>query len=266
MEIDEYLKDIVREMGHQSDAIRRDYSQHHPSAGNSREDIVGRFLKQHFPERFGISTGLVFSLDGEWSKQADLLVVDSQNNTSFYPDHHNQLWPVEAVYALIEVKTQLNRRDLRDAVAKGRQFKSLRREFLDTGQNMRIEDSLFVIWSFESPEAATVKQNLLEMLEGVPRGEQPDFIVVPGRFVARAGSFYELSRFGQPNSPFRQQLESAHGGTLPASAGEPSVYQLGENSLMAWYIWFDSWLRQAGPRFTDPTKYLPPDRIFGTEV
>jgi hypothetical protein len=44
------------------------------------------------------------------------------------------------------------------------------------------------------------------------------------------------------------------------------TYDLGENALLAWYVWFDSWLRQAGPRLTDPVRYLPIDRVFGKEV
>ena len=167
---------------------------------------------------------------------------------------------------LIEVKTKLNRTDLEEAIAKGRRFKQLPRDFLDAGRNMRIADSLFVIWSFESPQASTVKQNLIELLRGISRGEQPDLIVVPGCLVARAGSFHELSRLGQPDSPYREQLQSSHGGNPLTFNEQPSVYELESNSLMAWYIWFDSWLRQVGPRFTDPSKYLPSGQIFGREI
>ena len=266
MEVTEYWKNVVKQMESQSDAIRRDFAQHRPSAGDNREDIVEKFLKQHLPKRFGISTGFVFSHDIRLSKQADLLIVDDQNNFSFYPDDRNQIWPVEAVYALIEVKTKLNRTDLEEAIAKGRRFKQLPRDFLDAGRSMRITDSLFVIWSFESPQASTVKQNLIELLRGIPRGEQPDLIVVPGCLVAKAGSFHELSRLGQPDSPYREQLQSSHAGNSMTFNEQPSVYELESNSLMAWYIWFDSWLRQVGPRFTNPSKYLPPGQIFGREI
>ena len=266
MEMDKYWKDVVGRMAIQSDAIRRDFAQHRPSAGDNREDIVEKFLKQHLPKRFGIGTGFVFSHDDKLSNQADLLIVDDHNNSSFYPDDRNQLWPVEAVYALIEVKTNLNRYELDMAVTKGRRFKSLPRNFLDAGQGMRIADSLFVIWSFESPEVVTVKRNLIELLNGVPREEQPDLIVVPGRFVAMAGSFHELSQRGQPGSKYRAQLVSQHGGSLPPFREQSLVYELGPDSLMGWYIWFDSWLRQVGSRFTDLTKYLPANQIFGRQI
>ena len=132
---------------------------------------------------------------------------------------------------------------------------------------MRITDSLFVIWGFDSASSATVKRNLFAALVGVPRSEQPDLIVVPDQFVALAGNYHELSVIGQPNSPYRAQLHAQHGPNLEALIEEPgSVLELGENALMAWYVWFDSWLRQAGSRLTDPVAYLPPDQIFGRMV
>ena len=266
MEVTRYWEDVVKQMANQSDAIRRDFAQHRLSAGSNREDIVERFLKRHLPKRFGIGTGFVFSHDGGLSNQADLLIVDDLNNSSFYPDDRNQLWPVEAVYALIEVKTRLHHSDLEEAITKGRRFKSLPRDFLDTGQPVRIADSLFVIWSFESPEAITVKRNLVELLNGITREEQPDLIVVPGCFVAMAGSLHELSRHGQPNSLHRTQLQSQHGGSLPPFGEPPLFYELESHSLMAWYVWLDSWLRQVGTRHTNPSSYLPPNQILGRQV
>lgn len=76
---------------------------------------------------------MVISHDGAFSNQADLVVVDALNNSPLYGTARNQLWPVEAVYSLIEVKTTLSPGELRDAIAKGRKFKSLPRRFCDAG-------------------------------------------------------------------------------------------------------------------------------------
>jgi hypothetical protein len=131
----------------------------------------------------------------------------------------------------------------------------------------RIADSLFVIWAFDSAASSTVKANLFAALAGVPRSEQPDLIVVPDRFVARAGSYLEISKLGQANSPYRAQLHAQHGANLEPLFPEPAeVGELAENALLAWYVWFDSWLRQAGSRLTDPVSYLPPDHVFGRVV
>ena len=262
-----YLADVAREMRARSASIRRDFASHHLSAGENREDLVAHFLEDHLPKRFGISSGMVISHDGAFSNQADLVVVDALNNAPLHAGQHNQLWPVEAVYALIEVKTTLSPSDLEDAIAKCRRFKALKQRFCETGQAQRIFDSLFVIWSFDSAKALTLKKNLVAALSDVPRGEQPDLVVVPDRLVARAGSYLELSKLGRPSSPYRAQLHAKHGADLTHLVPEPAeVGEMDENALLAWFVWFDSWLRQAGARSTDPIAYLPPDVVFGRIV
>ena len=264
MILPEYLSDVTRDMRAKSAAIRRDFASHRLSAGENREDLVAEFLVNHLPRRFGVSSGMVISHDGVVSNQADLVVVDEQNNAPLYAATRNKLWPVEAVYALIEVKTTLHPGELADAIAKGRRFKALKRRFCEAGQVQRIADSLFVIWAFDSAASSTVKANLLAALEGIPRSEQPDLIVVPDRLVARAGSYLEISKLGQATSPYRAQLHAQHGPNLESLFPEPvEVGELGENALLAWYVWFDSWLRQAGSRLTDPVAYLPPEQVFG---
>ena len=88
---------------------------------------------------------MVISHDGAFSNQADLVIVDALNNSPLYAATRKQLWPVEAVYALVEVKTALNPVDLTDSIAKGKRFKALSRRFCEAGQGQRIVDSLFVI-------------------------------------------------------------------------------------------------------------------------
>jgi hypothetical protein len=267
MILPQYLSDVARDMREKSAAIRRDFASHHLSAGENREDLVAAFLTTHLPRKFGVSSGMVISHDGIFSNQADLVIVDEQNNAPLHASSRNKLWPVEAVYALIEVKTALNPADLADAVAKGRRFKSLARRYSQAGPVSRLTESVFVIWGFDSASSATFKRNLFAALDGIPRSEQPDLVVVPDQFVARAGDYHELCVLGQPNSPYRAQLHTQHGASLEALISEPAqVFELGENALLAWYVWFDSWLRQAGSRLTDPIAYLPPDQIFGRMV
>lgn len=267
MILPEYLSDVARDMRAKSAAIRRDFASHRLSAGENREDLVATFLANNLPRKFGVSSGMVISHEGVFSNQADLVVVDEQNNAPLYAAAPNKLWPVEAVYALIEVKTTLHPAEMADAIAKGRKFKALKRHFCQAGQIQRTTDSLFVIWAFDSAATSTVKANLVAALADVPRSEQPDLIVVPDRFVARAGIYLEVSKLGQVNSQFRAQLQAQHGTNVEALLpGLVEVGEHGENALLAWYVWFDSWLRQAGSRLTDPLAYLPPGQNFGQMI
>ena len=265
--LSDYLKDVAQGMRHKSKAIRRDFAQHRPSGGGNREDLVEQFLTDHLPKRFGVSTGFVISHDGMLSNQADLVVVDDQNNAPLYSQSRYKIWPVEAVYALIEVKTRLNRPQLTDAICKGQKFKRLKRKFCSTQSPQLIDKSLFVIWGFESPKLQTLKANLLQALDNVPIDEQPDLVVVPDRLVIQSGQYLEIAKIGKPNSRHRKQLQSKYGSNLSILFPEPvDVWDIGENSLLAWYVWFDSWLRQAGPRFTNPVDYLPPNKTLGKKV
>ncbi|MCY3726645.1 MAG: hypothetical protein OXF95_08415 [Rhodobacteraceae bacterium] len=258
----DYMKDVAEEMKRKSDGIRRAYKTHNPTAGDCREDLVKNFLKDSLPKRFGVSTGLIISPEEKFSKQADLVIVDEQNNAPLYPEMDKKLWPIEAVYALIEVKTHLNPSDLKDAVKKGQKFKRLKRRFCDRGEFMRMEDSLFVIWAFESPSPETLRKNIIDIYQEVPRTEQPDFVIVPNSLMVQSGKYLELSKVGQPNSPQRKELERQHG-NLDNLIPRFLIYPCRENSLYIWYIFFDSWLRQAGNRYSNPIEYLPKNVIFG---
>lgn len=150
MPIADYMTDAAKEMRRRSEAIRRDFAIHRGAAGDRREDLVTNFLEHHLPKRFGVRRGFAISSDGWASKQADVLVVDQDNNAPLHPASSHELWPVEAVYALVEVKTRLPPRELKDAVDKCRHFKRLCRRFVDDG-SQRVKESLFAFGPLMAP-------------------------------------------------------------------------------------------------------------------
>ena len=103
MSLVDYINDTAKEMRLRSETIRRDFAMHKGAAGDNREDLVVKFLADHLPKRFGVRHGFAISLDDGVSKQADVLVVDHLNNAPLHPTASHELWPVEAVYALVEV-------------------------------------------------------------------------------------------------------------------------------------------------------------------
>lgn len=258
MDLPEYFSDVSTELQRKSDAIRRDFATHHGAAGANRETLLAEALKDSIPGEFRIDTGLITSCDGQFSNQADLVIADGAWNTPFYPAAQNRIWLVEAIYALIEVKTSLTPTELRDALAKCRRFKSLPRKFSDAPLPPRLTDSLFILWAYEAPSPETVKANLEAELAGISVDEQPDFVVVPGKLVATSGSYREISKFGQPGSLHRSDLEAKYGKDLEAlRTARSEVLELGKNSLLVWLVWFLSWLKRAGPRNPELLSYLP---------
>ncbi|MCY3813108.1 MAG: hypothetical protein OXH15_15025 [Gammaproteobacteria bacterium] len=225
--------------------------------------MVTNFLECHLPKKFDVRRGFAVSSDGWASKQADVLVVDQDNNAPLHPASSHELWPVEAVYALVEVKTQLPPSELKDAVDKCVHFKRLHRQFVNDGAQ-KVAESLFVIWSFDGADPMTIKGNLTDAVCNVPAEDRPDLVVDLNGLVAQAGSYLEISTLGQPNSEHRNRLVERYGADLSVLLPDPiKAFDLGANALLAWYVWFDSWLRHAGARRCDPVAYLPPEHHFG---
>lgn len=267
MSVHEYFAQIADEMKGRSDRVRLGFSTHRLTAGENREGIVADFLREYLPKAFGVDTGLILSKSGEFSNQADIVVVDQAYNAPLFPSSTKHLWLIESVYTLIEVKTTLSPSDISDAIQKCRRFKTLTRDFATVPASPQIPDSLFVLWAFESPSPETAKENILSALKDVPHSEQPDFIVVPDLILVSGGSYRELSKLGLPNSPHRMQVMAEFGGNLDLALGEPiEVLHLKQHSLLAWLIWFTSWLNAAGHRSAPLASYLAEGQVFGDKI
>ncbi|MGB2176328.1 MAG: DUF6602 domain-containing protein [Hyphomonas sp.] len=88
---------------------------HNAEQGRLNESHLVRVLRRYLPEKFGIGTGFVVS-GGEQiqqSHQCDIIIFDRNNNTPFYASDSWQIYPIEMVYGVIEVKTFLGKRDLK---------------------------------------------------------------------------------------------------------------------------------------------------------
>ena len=242
-------------------------STHKPTAGRNRESLVGNFLEKHLPDYFGVDTGLILSRSGEFSKEADLCIVAQPWNAPLYLTSPSRILLVEAVYALIEVKTRLTPSALADAVTKCRRFKTLPRQFDDAPAPPRIADSLFILWAFEGPTPRTLKRNILKAISEVPTHEQPDFIIIPNSIVATSGTYRVLTKLGQFGSPFWLQTYQESGGDVNLALGDPTeVHDLGTHALLPFFIWLTSWLKRAGPRSAPLLEYLPNDYVYGHVV
>jgi hypothetical protein len=148
-------------------------------------------------------------------------------------------------------------------VAKCRQFKQLTRHFSEAPVGQGLKTSLFCVYGFEAPSDAKFEENFRAIAD-VPEAERPDFVVVPQRFVVTAGEYRELSVLGEPESQYRRALEAKYGSDF-AGLGYDSVElgSYGDDSLLAWQVWLQSWLKRAGPRNPELTAYLPAPRALG---
>jgi len=263
----EYFAEIAEELSKRSERIRLGFSTHHLSAGENREGIVADFLRDYLPRTFGIDSGLILSTSGEFSNQADVVVVDQAYNAPLFPSGPRRLWLIEAAYALIEVKTNLTPSDLDDAIVKCRRFKTLPRKFDTLPENPKIRDSLFVVWAFEGPQPETVRCNVRNALRDVPVAEQPDFIVIPNSVIVTAGQYRQLAISNRPDRPrLSYTITDSEGNITVVPDDQVLILSLGNNTLLTWLIWLTSWLKAAGHRSAPLTAYLTQGQILGEEV
>jgi hypothetical protein len=91
----------------------------HPTAvGDATEANWARMLQSFLPGRYAV--GPIFALDaeGNQSEQVDLAVYDRQYSPLWFQSGANRFVPVESVYAVFEVKQNIDSRNLRYAAAK----------------------------------------------------------------------------------------------------------------------------------------------------
>ena len=235
---------LIRE----SSTIVEAYRTHNASAGSQREALTIEFLSKHLPKKFCVTSGFAFGSDGSGSGQSDILVVDGMNNAALHASERDELWPVEAVYAVIEVKTMLDRKALADSIQKCVKFKSVPREFSSICRPT-IEDSLFCIFSFAGPKLDTTLANLSDDLSKLESRARPDLIVVLDKAVITCGSYFEVTKYGQVGSKHRKGFGRSN--VLPGYYYIETPY-----SLAFWFAWLNSWLSHAGSRIADPIKYM----------
>ncbi len=90
----------------------------HPGeVGRLNETHLVRMLRRYLPAKFGIGTGFLVSggEHGTMSPQCDIIIYDALNNAPFYFSEAWQIYPIEMVYGVIEVKTSIKRDNLKSA-------------------------------------------------------------------------------------------------------------------------------------------------------
>ena len=84
---------------------------HYGERGRNDEQRLLTFLKQVLPQRFGIGTGFIVSSDSQAdsSNQTDIIISDELYNSPLHRELSAKVYPVETIYATIEVKGTLSK-------------------------------------------------------------------------------------------------------------------------------------------------------------
>lgn len=100
----------------------------HPGAkGEASESNWLNMLEAHLPHRYQAAKAFVIDSDGNRSDQIDIVIYDRQYTPLLYNRDGQRFIPAESVYAVFEVKQELNREHVEYAGAKAASVRRLLR-------------------------------------------------------------------------------------------------------------------------------------------
>ena len=111
----------------------------HPTAKGDVAEVAWRdLLRKYLPDRYKVSCGFVVSADSQRSNQIDAIVYDNTYTPMFFGEHGLSCVPAEAVYAVFEIKQEVNAKNIRYASEQARSVRDLRRtSSMYTGDGQR---------------------------------------------------------------------------------------------------------------------------------
>lgn len=123
---------------------------HSGEEGRLLEEFLRNFLRRILPERFAVGTGLIFDSANNYSSQTDIVIYDRFFNGQILTEFSSVLFPIECVYAVVEVKKHLRYHDvgkcIQDigkvrAMARRKQYTRYRRVKKGRGLNVVVTGS-----------------------------------------------------------------------------------------------------------------------------
>ena len=102
---------------------------HAAERGRANEDRFRRFLARVLPRKFSLGTGFIVSSDPgrSASPQVDIVIYDALSNAPLGGDGQAQIFPVEMVYAAVEVRSTFNAGDFPAYLAQVAKIRELAR-------------------------------------------------------------------------------------------------------------------------------------------
>jgi len=182
------LKDLIKSASKQLLQDFKEIQNNNPLAvesGAEAELVLKAFLKDRLPRRFDVETGLVVGQDGTVSRQTDLIIFEVLNSPVYRKGPKIHILPRDNVAAIIEVKSKLNKDQLKDAAKKIASVKKLPPTPITnidqpvTFSDMIITNTLGCVFVFDSyTSLLTLVDNLKEINSDYDLSDWIDLVVV----------------------------------------------------------------------------------------
>jgi hypothetical protein len=194
--VKKYYQRLTEKMLTDVESISDAFS-HAGEKGRNNEQVLAEFLRKYLPQRFSVDTGQVFSADGSKSAQTDIIIHDRFNTPALFLGNASVLVPVETTYAVISVKTTLDKAELVDAVKQIETVRRLKNEAsfqYSRGVVMKIsadESAVLrprgLVFAFKSrwKDVSTIESCFREVVEPIDDRFRPNGVCVIDRCLVR---------------------------------------------------------------------------------
>lgn len=87
-----------------------DFIEHSTTKGDAFEDIWIDYLRTYLPNRYSVDKAIIIDSKGNKSQQIDLVIYDQTYTPFVFIQKNTKYIPAEGVYAVFEVKPELNKK------------------------------------------------------------------------------------------------------------------------------------------------------------
>ncbi len=219
------LADAAKQLRADFEYVRRT-NPHAGEKGEEVEQILKTFLNRHMPQRFRAGSGIIIDEENNLSRQTDVVVYDCLSSPLYRAADKTQIIPSQAVAAVIEVKSSLNKKELGDAFEKVASCKRLKKRPLSemdletTKTGLSTTGTMGVVFAFDAETSLeALAENTKEFNADYDSSLWPDLVVVLDKGVLA----YAISWPGQ-------QGMAGSFGSQPAPGTQPKY------SPPPWYV------------------------------
>jgi len=153
---------------------------HNGNIGDYRESALTKFLEEgRLPKRYGVGSGEIVGHISNVSKQSDLIIFDQLNNIPLLYDSKIQVYPIDCVYGIVEVKSQLSKQKLIEGLDNIKSVKQLapndtvRKDFMFMSQTYKRPKPFGFIFAYSLGNNSL--SSLVENLKEWENENEPDF-------------------------------------------------------------------------------------------
>lgn len=124
-------------------SIREIYKNSSDLRGEHVEIIFGEFLEKYLPKKLCISRGTIIDSEGRQSRELDNIIFDCSKAPVLFEEKNIRTLPVECVYSVIEVKSNLDIREVKKCFVNMKSVRQLRKKAYHKMGNIEYTYSLY---------------------------------------------------------------------------------------------------------------------------